>query len=187
MTDAARVVVIGVGNPSRGDDALGPRLLERIADAYPALATVCDFQLQVEHALDLRGADLAFFIDAAMNLDVPYRLSELEARGTVPVFSHALSPQAVLAVYASVEGSAPPPSFMLAVRGQDFELGSSLSAVGSAALESAWLLVGELLSAPVPELWRRAASAGAADVRPEKSRVRPCQRLETGSRDSCRD
>jgi hydrogenase maturation protease len=167
VTEAARVVVFAVGNPSRGDDALGPRLLERIVDAYPGLATVSDFQLQVEHALDLKDADLALFIDAAVNLDGPYRLFELEARGTVPVFSHALSPQAVLAVHRSVEGSVPPPSFMLAVRGQDFELGSPLSAVASDALESAWILIRELLSAPAPERWRRSASANPAGARPE--------------------
>lgn len=161
-----RVVVIAVGNPSRGDDALGPRLLERIADAYPALATVSDFQLQVEHALDLKGADLALFIDAAVNLDRPYRLFELEAGGAAPVFSHALSPQAVLAVYRNVEGGAPPPAFMLAVRGRDFELGGPLSAVASAALESAWILIRELLATPVPEDWRRTASVDP-DARPQ--------------------
>ena len=55
----ARLVIFAVGNPSRGDDALGPELLARLADwlakQNPAVDVelVEDFQLQIEHALDV--------------------------------------------------------------------------------------------------------------------------------------
>ena len=49
-------LVIGIGNPSRGDDAIGPLAVERLeALALPGVELLTDFQLQVEHALDLIG------------------------------------------------------------------------------------------------------------------------------------
>ena len=54
------VLLLGYGNPSRGDDALGPMLLEmleadrRAGRAPDNFETLTDFQLQVEHALDLQ-------------------------------------------------------------------------------------------------------------------------------------
>ena len=50
-----RLVVFGWGNDARGDDGLGPLLLERVARAaWPDVTTVEDFQLQIEHALSAR-------------------------------------------------------------------------------------------------------------------------------------
>ncbi|MBP7522487.1 MAG: Ni/Fe hydrogenase, partial [Leptothrix sp. (in: Bacteria)] len=55
----AKVVVFGWGNTSRGDDAIGPLLLADLAAArLPGVETIEDFQLQIEHALDMVGADL---------------------------------------------------------------------------------------------------------------------------------
>ncbi|MBI1907693.1 MAG: hydrogenase maturation protease [Rhodocyclales bacterium] len=148
-----------MGNPSRGDDALGPLLLERVVQRFPGVATLGDFQLQIEHALDLRGHDLVLFIDAATGLDVPYTLTEIQpdARQPVPL-THALTPQAVLDVYVRIEGCAPPPAFVLAVAGQDFELGAALSEAGRRALDAAWDEVVALLSAPVVGAWRGRAA-----------------------------
>ncbi|HRG96608.1 MAG TPA: hypothetical protein PLR99_10185, partial [Polyangiaceae bacterium] len=58
---AAPLLFFGLGNPSRGDDALGPTLLERVGAALaPEIARgevelLAEFQLQPEHALDLVG------------------------------------------------------------------------------------------------------------------------------------
>ena len=50
------MVVFAAGNDVRGDDALGPLLLARIEGlAMATVRCVFDFQLQVEHALDLDG------------------------------------------------------------------------------------------------------------------------------------
>ena len=72
----AQLLVLAVGNPSRGDDAAGPLLAERLSawlsdqDHRPDgsrphdLTILCDQQLMVEHAYDLRGRDRVLFIDA---------------------------------------------------------------------------------------------------------------------------
>jgi hydrogenase maturation protease len=66
----APLLVIGIGNPSRGDDALGPLFIERVeillADelARGQIELLTDFQLQLEHALDLAGRARVVFVDA---------------------------------------------------------------------------------------------------------------------------
>jgi hypothetical protein len=53
------ILVFAWGNPSRGDDALGPLFAERIeALGLPGVECLTDFQLQVEHALEASSACL---------------------------------------------------------------------------------------------------------------------------------
>ena len=64
MFDRKPVLVFGYGNLSRGDDALGPLLLEAIERSPKAVLEsveiLSDFQLQIEHALDLENRDLVY-------------------------------------------------------------------------------------------------------------------------------
>ena len=128
-----RLVVLGWGNDSRGDDALGPALLDRIAAAWPDLPMVDDYQLQIEHALDLVDADCALFLDAGKDTPAPFAFSRLAPKRDATHSTHALSPEAVLDVYVQVRGEAPPPAFALCVRGESFELGEGLSPDGRRA------------------------------------------------------
>ena len=87
MTRPARWLVFGVGNPSRNDDALGPLFIERL-DAWSAtsddlpikLATLTDFQWQIEHALDLVDIDVVVFVDASVSALPPFELEPLAAK-----------------------------------------------------------------------------------------------------------
>ena len=66
-------LVIGIGNPSRGDDAIGPLAVERLqALDLPGIELLTDFQLQIEHALDLIGRREVVFIDAAARGAEPF-------------------------------------------------------------------------------------------------------------------
>jgi len=135
----APTVVFAIGNPSRGDDAIGPVLAERLeAEALPGIEVVVDFQLQIEHALDLEGRRLAVFVDAAVDAAPPYELRRVRPRRDHSHSSHALSPAAVLETYERCTGPAPPQAWVLAVRGDHFELGSGLSAAARANVEAAW-------------------------------------------------
>lgn len=145
-----RIVVFACGNPGRGDDAVGPLLLERVAGwarAHPAsdVMTIGDFQLQIEHALDLEGRDLALFIDGAMSGEEPCTLAPIGPARDASWTTHALSPQAVLHVFSMVRGE-PPPALLLAVRGHDFELGAGLSSAAAANLQAGWSLVEDWLA-----------------------------------------
>ncbi len=124
----APLLVFGYGNPSRGDDAIAPQLLARLeALNLPGVEPVADFQLQVEHALDLVGRELALFIDASVAAPAPYAFSRLMPRQDASYTSHEMSPAAVLHVYREIHGIEPPPCFLLAVRGEFFDLGAPLS------------------------------------------------------------
>ena len=156
-----RIVVLGWGNVSRGDDGLGPLLLDRIAGlGLDHVVTIEDFQLQLEHALDLDGADLALFVDASVAAEPPFAFGETWAREGLTHTSHAMAPEAVLDVYVRVLGKVPPPAFVLAIRGDAFELGADLGAAARARLEAAFAFVRPLLERPDVDLWR--AHAGDA-------------------------
>ncbi|HEX9011672.1 MAG TPA: hydrogenase maturation protease [Holophagaceae bacterium] len=152
------LIVLGYGNPSRGDDALGPRLLER-AEAWLAdrpelaVATVADFQLQIEHALDLKDRDLALFLDADAGCPGAFAFAPVGPSRDASYSTHELSPSAVLDVYRAVEGQAPPPAYVLSVRGVRFDLGEPLSPPAEVHLEAAWTFLKELLADPRPEAW----------------------------------
>jgi hydrogenase maturation protease len=160
-----RLVILGWGNDARGDDALGPLLLRRIAETFPDVETVEDYQLQIEHALDLDGFDAALFIDASHGLTEPFAFREIAPSATRTPTTHALSPEAVLDVYVQVKGRAPPPAFLLALRGEQFELGEGLSQSGKDALEAATTFCAALMAERTLEPWRRLAQ-GSAKVSP---------------------
>ena len=152
MTAAS--LVFAWGNPSRGDDALGPLFIERLqtlcADHPGGDDCECltDFQLQIEHALDLRGRRRVLFVDASVECAAPFSVSDIGAARDQSISTHALSPRAVLQVYADVEGHAPPPAQLLAIRGERFELGEGLSPAAAQHLDAAlawtmaWLVSG---------------------------------------------
>lgn len=160
MTERVPLVVFVVGNESRGDDAVGPLLLQRLdAMLPPGARTVLDFQLQVEHALELRDAALALFVDAACGLAAPFAFFETQPGAAPSAFSHALAPEAVLEVFARVEGRPPPPAFVFAIRASRFELGEAPSPEACADLDSALRFAGTLLATPNAAHWRALASA----------------------------
>ena len=145
MRQRAPILVLAIGNPSRGDDALGPALAERLeALAPPGVEVLVDFQLQVEHSMDLVGREVVVFVDAGVGTPAPYELREARPADPLAHTSHALAPGAVLAAYRRVHGIDPPDAFVLCVRGESFELGESLSAAAAAHLESAWLALQDL-------------------------------------------
>lgn len=132
------ILVFGWGNPSRGDDVLGPLFVERIAALQLAgVECLTDFQLQVEHALDLEGRRLVLFVDASLAGEVPFFVHKLAPAPGTSFGSHALAPEAIMQVYLELQGRAPPPCHLLAIRGEKFDLGMELSAAALFNLEAA--------------------------------------------------
>ena len=145
----APVVVIAVGNPSRGDDAIGPELAARLeAEALPEVEVIIDYQLQVEHALDLEGRRLAVFVDASVSAPAPCSVEVAHPGRDASHSTHSLSPAAVLETFVRCTGRQPPPAWVLAVRGERFELGEPLSPAARAHLEAAWQRLRSLATEP---------------------------------------
>jgi hydrogenase maturation protease len=135
----APLLVLAVGNPSRGDDALGPELAARLeAAALPNVEVITEFQLQVENALDLVGRERVIFVDAGTGTPAPFELRRVQPAAEFLHTSHALSPEAVLATYPRVTGDEPPEAWLLCVLGESFALGEPLSAAARDHLTAAW-------------------------------------------------
>lgn len=149
----APVLVLCIGNPSRGDDALGPRFLELAARALATrveageVELLADYQLQVEHALDLAGRDRVFFVDASLRARAPFEYLPVRPDIDRSYTTHAMSPGALLAVYRRTVG-APPEAWLLAIRGETFDLGDPLSAAAAGNLEAAVAFLCGALGAP---------------------------------------
>ncbi|MDD2767351.1 MAG: hydrogenase maturation protease [Methylococcus sp.] len=151
----AGLLVFGYGNPSRGDDALGPLFLdalqERLASSQMGnIEFLQDFQLQIEHALDLDGRDRVLFVDAHAGCPPPYCFERLTPHRDESYTTHAMSPQALLEVYQRLNRSDPPPCYLLSIRGERFGLGEALSRAAESnlqcALRFAETLIGETQS-----------------------------------------
>jgi len=136
----APVLVLGWGNRARGDDALGPLAVERL-DARTVHAGGIDFlddyQLLIEHALDLVGRARVLLIDASTRATAPFEISTPQPMAQPAWTTHALSPEALLAVYLRLQCGPPPPCTLLAIRGEHFELGEPLSPAAESHLEAA--------------------------------------------------
>ena len=134
----APLLVFGWGNPSRGDDALGPLFVDAVeAMRLPEVECLTDFQLQVEHALDLRGRSRVLFVDASGTAPPPFELQPIAAARDDSFTTHAVSPQSVLQVFEDLEGRPAPPCWLLAIRGDSWELGAAPAPSAHANLRAA--------------------------------------------------
>jgi hydrogenase maturation protease len=143
-------LVIGIGNPLRGDDGVGALLAEQAAvltaaepDGPVAVRSVQ--QLTPELAEELSQLEAVLFIDAwpAPAGAVP-QLQRLSPAGTSSD-SHHLEPAALLAVSQALYGRAPAAQLLL-VPAHAFEHGMALSAELRAALPQARALLRQWLS-----------------------------------------
>jgi hydrogenase maturation protease len=155
------VLLFGYGNLSRGDDALGLLLLEFVESHLDLdnIDILSDFQLQIEHALDLESRALVLFVDASVSCAKAFDFAELSPVRDKSYSTHALNPSAVLAVYQDVKKQTPPPCFLLSIRAQQFELGSGLSLEAEVCLTQASQFAALLLNNPALNFWRRQATS----------------------------
>lgn len=114
-----------------------------------------DFQLQVEHTLDIVGCQLVLFVDASAIGPDPFSLRPVLPSDHASLSTHALSPQALLHTFNTLGCGDPPKAFSLGIRGHSFELGQPLSAQAGQNLEQAWSLVKALLEEPSESDWAR--------------------------------
>jgi len=146
-----KLLLFGYGNPGRGDDGLGPELVERITRLQlKDVACQNDMQLQIEHVTDLSEHEQVVFIDADMCCASPFEFSEIYAAKDGSYSSHAMHPAALLYAYQQVYGKTAPATFLLRIRGYDFALGDGISTQASLNLDAATRLVRELCKAMHP-------------------------------------
>lgn len=160
-TAHAPVLVFAYGNPSRGDDALGPAMFD-LLEQYKQESTkldgvdlLTDYQLQIEHAIDLEQRECVLFIDASVACSPPYELLKLQASRDDSYTTHAMSPAALLSVYEQINNQGTPAAYMLSIRGYTFDLGLDLSTQARVNLQQGYRLVRQLLENNNVENWAK--------------------------------
>jgi hydrogenase maturation protease len=134
----SRILIIGYGNPIRGDDALGWRATERLRALVtgPNVEILTLHQLAPELMEPLSEVDLAIFIDAAVGPEpgaILERSLEPRASGSAS-FTHRATPEALLWAARALYGRAPE-GRMITVTGADFAYSMDLSPTVEARLE----------------------------------------------------
>ncbi|MFJ9865725.1 hydrogenase maturation protease [Streptomyces sp. NPDC101165] len=137
---SGRVVVIGVGNPLRGDDGAGPAVVEELRGRVPDGTVLVASDGEPARMLDLwRGADTVVVVEALRGR--PSRPGELHtltaaeaaghSRGTAS--THAFGLGECLALAEALDQL--PPRFVVhAVEVADVQLGTGLSEAVRSAL-----------------------------------------------------
>lgn len=129
-------LVVGVGNPMRRDDGLGPWLADRVAAwGLPNVTVRTTHQLTPELAADVAQHDHTLFVDAS-HTGEPLHLVSICPAAHPGGLGHALTPGEVMALARDLYGRSPP-AWLLPVTGVDFEYGEGLSAEAEAAGEAA--------------------------------------------------
>jgi hydrogenase maturation protease len=132
-----RALLIGYGNPGRGDDGLGPAFAQRIADKkLPGLSVEIDFQLMADHSLTISQHDLVIFVDATVACDDPFIFTELTDVTPQNLGSHSVTPEAAVAL-SRLLFQTTPRAFVLGIAGDhvgEIEEGLSAAALISLSL-----------------------------------------------------
>jgi hydrogenase maturation protease len=158
-------LVVGYGNPLRGDDGVGWHVAAALA-RDPRLAgavVIARHQLTPELAEDVARSGLLVLVDACAGDGEPgtVRIRSIAVRAKpAPAWSHHLEPAALIAL-AQVLCGAAPPAVLVTVTGARFDQADQLTAAVLSVLPGVVDAVAALIvEAAVDD---RAASGGSAD------------------------
>jgi hydrogenase maturation protease len=146
-----KVLVIGLGNADRGDDAVGPSVAQdlraRLPADVPVIARRGDMLSLIE---DWAGFDALVCVDAAAPLEGPGRIHRIDLRaGALPkgislTSSHALGLAQAIELACTLH-LAPREIIVYAIEGGSFEPGAAMTpAVAAAARVVAERIVAEV-------------------------------------------
>jgi hydrogenase maturation protease len=128
-----RVLVIGYGNPLRGDDGLGPAAAEELLRVVGerSVEVVTPHQLVPELVEAIAGAGLVIFVDAGVGDGPPgsvveSRLTAGDEGPSVGPVGHHQTPAALMAAVGAMYGRCPG-AIVFSVVGAEFEFGVGLS------------------------------------------------------------
>ncbi len=133
-----RVLVIGYGNPMRGDDGFGGHAIARLLqEEFGDNVTIIErHQLGLELAEDLSATDFVIFLDIHLSDTVGEQMCKrIAVDNTIPItFSHHLTPGTLLACTQAIYGTLPQ-AILISVGSNLFDHSSHLSPVVAALVE----------------------------------------------------
>jgi hydrogenase maturation protease len=129
-----KTLVVGYGNPSRGDDGIGWCVVKDLqARDLPGVELLTFPQLDLELAEIVSGFDAVFFVDAAV-VDSPEPIARSEIRPHIRphTTTHHLLPGDVLALCACLYHKEPR-GVLYSIRGETFKFADDISAAATEA------------------------------------------------------
>lgn len=139
-------MIVGYGNPLRGDDRAGLAVAEALAQRHlPGVEVRTAPHLPLEWLPDLVGVRRLLLIDAAVDGACVALAPLAPGTGTPASSTHYLTPATWSALARQLYG-ATPEAYLLTLRGEQFELGTALSAATESRVATAVALVAEWLT-----------------------------------------
>lgn len=137
----AACLIVGVGNPDRGDDAVGRLIAASLRDRVPSGVAVREDNGEMTTLLEwLEGTEKAYLVDAAASgarAGTTHRFAAHEAplpKTLLALSTHGFGVAEAIEL-ARAMGTLPPVCVVFAVEGEDFEAGRPVSAVVAAAVD----------------------------------------------------
>lgn len=125
------ILIVGYGNPLRGDDALGEVAATQLAGQFghdEHVQVLVVHQLTPELAETMAAYDAVIFVDARRRAPAGEVVVEevRSAAGSASPFSHYVTPAELLALVRSLYGASPR-LFLAGITGATFDVGQPLS------------------------------------------------------------
>jgi hydrogenase maturation protease len=116
-----KILLIGYGNPIRGDDGLGPAIADFFEKKKIAGLTIdSDYQLTVEDSSQVAENDIVIFADASLDCSEPFSFKPVLAKEGSNISTHSVEPCDVMFL-AEKLFSAKTKGYVLGIRGYDFQ------------------------------------------------------------------
>ncbi len=152
MSKKLKILLYGYGNPGRKDDGLGPILVELvekwiIEQKIENISIDSNYQLNIEDSYTIRDYDIVIFIDASIEEIDDFIVTRVEPSEKVNYTMHSVSPSFVLNLCNKLYHYTPE-TFLLHIKGYEFQLQEGLSEMGRKNLDAAFEFITNLLAVP---------------------------------------
>jgi len=151
LPEPKRILIYAYGNPGRQDDGLGNRFVEEMTewisdDSITNIELESNYQLNIEDAYNISDKGLVIFVDASIEDIDGIHFSPVEPSENRTEFTtHSASPAFVLALCHKLYKKHPE-TYMLQIRGYEWEFKEVLSDRAKRNLNKATIFIKEYLS-----------------------------------------
>lgn len=137
-----RILIYAYGNPGRQDDGLGNRFVDELGKwitnkNIQGIELESNYQLNIEDSLKIADKDIVIFVDASNEDIEDIHFSAVEpSEGRSEFTTHSASPAFVLALCIRLYDKHPK-TYLLQIRGYEWEFKEGLSAKAEKNLQKA--------------------------------------------------
>jgi hydrogenase maturation protease len=121
------ILIIGYGNPLRGDDAIGQKIAHMMEERLQGIQVITAYQLTPELAEVISQAQFVIFIDAGVGKTPGTLSQEVVKIGTdAGAFTHNVTPETLLSAAETLYG-ATTAGLLISIAGASLDYGVELS------------------------------------------------------------